>query len=108
MCYPVFYAEIVYWFGMAVNTIGLFGSVSMLIKGGCIQGLFYKERYVEESDRKYDKYVVELPDRDIPTLQIDNEIQTIPDELRKAGGVMDSNSDNGDKMNEAGTYDVSN
>jgi hypothetical protein len=43
--YPLFYCEVVYWVGLIANTVALLLSITFLIKGGCVQGCFYEERY---------------------------------------------------------------
>ena len=49
-CYPIFNTEIIYWFGAILNTLGTIFSIILFIKAGCIQGVWYLERY-EEDDK---------------------------------------------------------
>ena len=42
--FPLFNAQLPFWFGYIFNTIGTIASVCFFVKAGCIQGIFYRER----------------------------------------------------------------
>lgn len=46
--YPIFNTELPYWFGFIFNVIGTLLSIALFIKAGCIQGVWYLERYEED------------------------------------------------------------
>lgn len=45
VCYPIFNTEVIYWFGAILNVLGTVFSIALFIKAGCIQGVWYLERY---------------------------------------------------------------
>jgi hypothetical protein len=58
-----FILEIVFWFGLIWNSIGLVASIILFVKAGCIQGIWYYERYRSEDKINIKGAVIELEDK---------------------------------------------
>ena len=50
ICFVVFNIETVYWLGYIFNTIALYMSIGLFVKGGCVQGVWYNEVYESVQD----------------------------------------------------------
>jgi hypothetical protein len=58
-----FILEIVFWFGLIWNSIGLVASIILFVKAGCIEGIWYYERYRNEDKINIKGAVIELEDK---------------------------------------------
>lgn len=58
--FALFNQQIPFWFGYIFNTIGTIASISFFVKAGCIQSIFYKERYENEDQSDNENGVIEI------------------------------------------------